>query len=204
MEVIWVYPRACGGTNNAPSSDGLRNGLSPRVRGNPHSGEVTVDAQGSIPARAGEPSQSSRTDEQVRVYPRACGGTDIIGAEVNDVEGLSPRVRGNRGAAICAARRERSIPARAGEPGGRGIPTPDFGVYPRACGGTCRRRSAPPRLRGLSPRVRGNRLTSVLYQVPPRSIPARAGEPPGRGVGPLRLQVYPRACGGTLRSRALM
>ena len=50
---------------------------------------------------------------------------------------------------------------------------------------------------GLSPRVRGNRAADAQHRIDPRSIPARAGEPPaGRPAGPSRT-VYPRACGGT-------
>ena len=51
-----VYPRACGGTPLSSRDVISSNGLSPRVRGNPHriKGESTY--AGSIPARAGEPS----------------------------------------------------------------------------------------------------------------------------------------------------
>ena len=52
---IWVYPRVCGGTNNAPCNLHGHDGLSPRVRGNLLEGE----------------------HEETRgpVYPRVCGGT---------------------------------------------------------------------------------------------------------------------------------
>ena len=133
--------------------------------------------------------------------------------------GLSPRVRGNRHAIVDAGKAIRSIPARAGEPRcqdpiDRAGAT---GVYPRACGGTkeqlgitvAREGLSPPcggtlrwrrgqaDLGGLSPRVRGNPVSTQHRQTQQRSIPARAGEPM-LSIAQLRLHaVYPRACGGT-------
>ena len=78
---------------------------------------------------------------------------------------------------MCVKRVRGSIPARAGEPPSHHPSTSDSRVYPRACGGTPGRTSAPGTGRGLSPRVRGNLLRIVHY--------------------PDRLRVYPRACGGT-------
>ena len=175
----WVYPRACGGTVVFARLNICKRGLSPRVRGN----RATVSR--SIPARAGEPKKyttviPARAGEPIlvrlhhgpyQVYPRACGGT-------------SP------------------------------LPTthPIDTVYPRACGGTCVIYIDGGPSEGLSPRVRGNRVTPVritqdrnglsprvrgnLVMIAegvflPRSIPARAGEPPApspagstRGLSP--------------------
>ena len=50
-----VYPRACGGTANAPTQ--------------------IVGTLGSIPARAGEPPPPADLGGPQPVYPRACGGT---------------------------------------------------------------------------------------------------------------------------------
>ena len=55
--------------------------------------------------------------------------------------------------------------------------------------------------RGLSPRVRGNRLSHAFSLYYRRSIPACAGEPSSLVVGQHRHQVYPRVCGGTPRYR---
>ena len=53
---------------------------------------------------------------------------------------------------------------------------------------------------GLSPRVRGNLADPAGPRRPPGSIPACAGEPAfGRGKIFL-FWVYPRVCGGTLRT----
>ena len=152
---------------------------------------------GSIPACAGEPFCYPLYAPACGVYPRVCGGTICRIPQPPGVDGLSPRVRGNRpddrGNGACRG----SIPACAGEPKTPfRIPTA-APVYPRVCGGTPA--SYPPagRLPGLSPRVRGNRAGDCARPLVWRSIPACAGEPPGRRKrGPGR-RVYPRVCGGT-------
>ena len=72
-------------------------------------------------------------------------------------------------------------------------------VYPRACGGTPITGPLAGSRRGLSPRLRGNRVLDRHGISIEGSIPAPAGEPLGQEVGPCRYAVYPRACGGTLR-----
>ena len=71
-------------------------GLSPRVRGNPSAIRLTVCGWRSIPARAGEPRVDGGLVLVVGVYPRACGGTVLDSSQPEYIEGLSPRVRGNR------------------------------------------------------------------------------------------------------------
>ena len=70
-----VYPRVCGGTVTSPPYDNLRQGLSPRMRGNLADGLVALRYHGSIPAYAGEPAYSEFYPGQLEVYPRVCGGT---------------------------------------------------------------------------------------------------------------------------------
>ncbi len=89
------------------------------------------------------------------------------------------------------------IPAHAGEPRLENCQDKSQMAYPRACGGTPLHSKRGQFLRGLSPRMRGNRdlLEKLIHGSGP--IPAHAGEP---GVF-LRLfkklRAYPRACGGT-------
>ena len=55
----WVYPRVCGGTQTGMGEAVVEEGLSPRVRGNPHHPRHRHDRPGSIPACAGEPCAPS-------------------------------------------------------------------------------------------------------------------------------------------------
>ena len=65
------------------------------------------------------------------------------------------------------------------------------------CGGTWRISTTSLASLGLSPRVRGNRASWWLQLVPPRSIPACAGEPFADSKAERKKEVYPRVCGGT-------
>ncbi len=172
-------------------------GLSPRVRGNRDRVRLALAARRSIPACAGEPSRSRRGPPRCGVYPRVCGGTAYNTMEGERVEGLSPRVRGNRDRVRLALAARRSIPACAGEPSRSRRGPPRCGVYPRVCGGTAYNTMEGERVEGLSPRVRGNRDRVRLALAARRSIPACAGEPSRSRRGPPRCGVYPRVCGGT-------
>ena len=135
-----VYPRVCGGTYDDYEDAVHGHGLSPRVRGNHTGAGFPAQCPRSIPACAGEPSTPLAVCRWCAVYPRVCGGTDAPGVLMDEMGGLSPRVRGNP--ATWTAYSD--------------IAT----VYPRVCGGTG---AGPDDMRGaygLSPRVRGNRATS--------------------------------------------
>ena len=133
-------------------------------------------ADGSIPARAGEPRHGDKRHR---------------------TEGSIPARAGNRDWEQRQDGYGRSIPARAGEPASRSPSQSSESVYPRACGGTRPARRPCPCAQGLSPRVRGNRRDNVAIVVFDGSIPARAGEPGAARPSPYRRGVYPRACGGT-------
>ena len=194
-----VYPRVCGGTRHAALRvDGGR-GLSPRVRGNRLVPCDMEDASGSIPACAGEPGPDSLAAFCPPVYPRVCGGTRQLMHPDYGLDGLSPRVRGNLRSLRRPPYFTRSIPACAGEPAPGTGNTPAMRVYPRVCGGTCTKASCAWGVCGLSPRVRGNRVS--IRDVTPShgSIPACAGEPTVASAFTPPVMVYPRVCGGTLR-----
>ena len=111
-----VYPRVCGGTSALSSIADKVLGLSPRVRGN-HIACLTGEYFArSIPACAGEPTGSAVGARSGRVYPRVCGGTEVMAGGHRRAEGLSPRVRGNQETSIQQSQWAGSIPACAGEP----------------------------------------------------------------------------------------
>ena len=118
-------------------------------------------------------SPGRRVCASERVYPRAYGGTHGSGRLQ---PGLSPRVRGN-----LTTIRERSIPARTGEMPGT------WGLSPRVRGNRIHGVAAA----GLSPRVRGNLCPVHSKQ---RVYPRAYGGTPSRKP----QWVYPRAYAGEL------
>ena len=153
-----VYPRVCGGTIYKPDPDKEGEGLSPRVRGNLPGLQGGHDQVGSIPACAGEPRSPTAPMSPPMVYPRVCGGTVFPNVGDALVQGLSPRVRGNRRPAPALVFGQWSIPACAGEPDTYPPATRSQRVYPRVCGGTVKTMDRMQMGDGLSPRVRGNLL----------------------------------------------
>ena len=195
-----VYPRVCGGTQGDGLKGDLARGLSPRVRGNLWGESRWPICSGSIPACAGEPPLPPLVGGKYGVYPRVCGGTQMVARLWTPEQGLSPRVRGNRGVDPGPGVGGRSIPACAGEPPSVCGWTSLSRVYPRVCGGTTVGFQQSVVHRGLSPRVRGNRAPPDARRKCTGSIPACAGEPgAGSGAG-AGAGVYPRVCGGTMYS----
>ena len=111
-----VYPRVCGGTACVNCLLAVVEGLSPRVRGNPHPPRRQCLCHRSIPACAGEPRSRPGPPAAPRVYPRVCGGTRKRVAGPEPQIGLSPRVRGNRFWVRGGYPLKGSIPVCAGEP----------------------------------------------------------------------------------------
>ena len=132
-----------------------------------------------------------------KVYPRVCGGTAWAISIMSIFEGLSPRVRGNRGRHGKPLLGIGSIPACAGEPASPSRLPDGRAVYPRVCGGTNGTDHFYPEDVGLSPRVRGNRMPHDSTDAIRGSIPACAGEPMLSCWPRMRHGVYPRVCGGT-------
>ena len=109
------------------------------MRGNPHVVKGFQEADGSIPAGAGEPVAVESDPPVTEVYPRGCGGTWLDDAGRALKEGLSPRVRGNLRDLGTDAYPYGSIPAGAGEPQRDVSCSCPRTVYPRGCGGTVRK-----------------------------------------------------------------
>ena len=191
------YPRECGGTQRRPPFAAGSGGLSPRVRGNPPCRSPTPHGTGAIPASAGEPPRVRMRSWPAWGYPRECGGTQVLLDLPSTVEGLSPRVRGNRSRPTPAVSSRRAIPASAGEPAGDPAPPHAAAGYPRECGGTPANRTDLRQLRGLSPRVRGNPIYTAAAALQDGAIPASAGEPSGDSERRGTPRGYPRECGGT-------
>ena len=111
-----VYPRVGGETRHLVSPTKLAKGLSPRGRGNLSPAPTGSPSGWSIPAWAGKPCRSQVCRRCWRVYPRVGGETRYIGLPLRQIEGLSPRGRGNPAPAAFEPTGAWSIPAWAGKP----------------------------------------------------------------------------------------
>ena len=174
-----AYPRACGATFSVVHWYCMRQGLSPRVRGNLQRDGFAQSDAGPIPARAGQPDCCRNHASAPGAYPRACGATRHRRGRCCQESGLSPRVRGNQAMPNKNLPTFGPIPARAGQPFRRVFIDTTNMAYPRACGATDRLAVVIDRPRGLSPRVRGNLRQGGRHGLRQGPIPARAGQPPG-------------------------
>ena len=147
------------------------------MRGNPKKVLPALARTRSIPAHAGQPVCRKARIDHAEVYPRACGATMRWQRGERGVEGLSPRMRGNRTPMSANPTFRRSIPAHAGQPAADSSPGISFWVYPRACGATASNTAKKSARRGLSPRMRGNLAPESKPTVVAGSIPAHAGQP---------------------------
>ena len=97
--------------------------------------------------------------------------------------GLSPRGRGNPVDADGRLVLLGSIPAWAGKPSAKLSRMVSIEVYPRVGGETAGKPNAGIKIKGLSPRGRGNRNIVQFGPYNRRSIPAWAGKPAPQGWG---------------------
>ena len=191
-----VHPRVCGERSAAeavghwlagssPRVRGTRKpskaatdevgGSSPRVRGTPANPASDLQMQRFIPACAGNAPAWTGANAATAVHPRVCGERPAGRQALAEHTGSSPRVRGTRGHACPQLRRQRFIPACAGNASSTA--------------------AASPSINGSSPRVRGTRLSLLSPFCLDRFIPACAGNAPTRPEPPPRTPVHPRVCG---------
>ena len=173
----WAYPRTCGGALSDAEMKLVEAGLSPHLRGSRVSSFSGVRVSGPIPAPAGEPETILQRQEELRAYPRTCGGARIAARGLRGDPGLSPHLRGSLTHAQHFAVRDGPIPAPAGEPIYSSISHTARWAYPRTCGGAGVIRTTPWAAMGLSPRLRGSRHRRGRSGRREGPIPAPAGEP---------------------------
>ena len=150
----------------------------------------------SIPAGAGEPFSTMHLLLMIGVYPRGRGGAKRSATRYRQESGLSPRARGSLSERAPKSAQHGSIPAGAGEPLCSAPFLVNERVYPRGRGGAFDI-STPDRMAaGLSPRARGSPANAEPSCQSGGSIPAGAGEPWERVLGPGPEGVYPRGRGG--------
>ena len=127
------------------------------MRGNPDIDCRKLRLKGPIPACAGQPRGGRGGISLKRAYPRVCGATFFGLLSSFFRLGLSPRVRGNQVITNLPLNLDGPIPACAGQPAVVSMLFSLVRAYPRVCGATQTTGKVIPELKGLSPRVRGNR-----------------------------------------------
>ncbi len=177
LQMMRVYPHACGETPIVYCDTGFNAGLSPRMWGNRClllNRDVIVR---SIPTHVGKPGQTHQTNRLKRVYPHACGETTGTSRRLPFGSGLSPRMWGNlelQGIYISCSR---SIPTHVGKPCLASENRRSIRVYPHACGETYSTYSVVYLYMGLSPRMWGNPQCYHSSELLVRSIPTHVGKP---------------------------
>ncbi len=151
-----AYPRPRGGAKASPSMRSISEGLSPPARGSPAHSVVRRAAAPPIPARAGEPPESSPRARERRAYPRPRGGATSSTRWPAPAAGLSPPARGSHDRDLGLGSYLRPIPARAGEPPPPTTTPRVSTAYPRPRGGAVKTPGAVRDVRGLSPPARGS------------------------------------------------
>ena len=123
------------------------------------------------------------------------------------LSGSSPRTRGTDVAVVGNQRRDRFIPAHAGNSTHKSTPNSPATVHPRARGEQTRTAIARPRCAGSSPRTRGTVDAGSTGGADHRFIPAHAGNRAAASRRCHRSAVHPRARGEqetSLNSRSLI
>ena len=191
------HPRAGGETPQHRHDAGLLEGPSPRGRGNLAACLGVAVRFGTIPARAGKPSNPSSWGCPSWDHPRAGGETTFASFTPPSTPGPSPRGRGNPRS--CARWRgvHGTIPARAGKPPTAAAMRCRRRDHPRAGGETALVYSRPTNPSPPSPRGRGNRPNGDARNTTPPTIPARAGKPPLLALTARPTRDHPRAGGET-------
>ena len=155
MDKITVHPRACGEHATGQNCTITLRGSSPRLRGTRHEQQGSQAIQRFIPALAGNTSAAGRYRAPAAVHPRACGEHNRINAKIFSLPGSSPRLRGTRRIADRHAKRDRFIPALAGNTTPMPHKPAPAPVHPRACGEHGINLDYNELDRGSSPRLRG-------------------------------------------------
>ena len=199
--LVGAYPRTSGATEPKDGKKYAIEGLSPHERGNPEHGASGPCKVGPIPARAGQPEQTSSACRGHRAYPRTSGATTLTMAFARDCRGLSPHERGNRAFQSRIQGWRGPIPARAGQPISRRSGRPRRRAYPRTSGATDQRVVVVRTDQGLSPHERGNPNALDQVTLLHGPIPARAGQPLIELKKAEDRRAYPRTSGATRGTR---
>ena len=128
------HPRVCGEHEIAALAACPRLGSSPRMRGTPRHDINPKEANGIIPAYAGNTCPRPSWRPSNGDHPRVCGEHWINARRNVKIMGSSPRMRGTLADDGEPCFTPGIIPAYAGNTGSRSTMPPTFWDHPRVCG----------------------------------------------------------------------
>ncbi|CAK0678187.1 hypothetical protein FGAF1140_09780 [Escherichia coli] len=167
-------------------------GLSPLARGTPILEFVIWTPMRFIPAGAGNSSSAFLCAVSKSVYPRWRGELSTIYPPLLNGTGLSPLARGTLPLVSCRPRKNRFIPAGAGNSNSYTDKSSKQTVYPRWRGELAVPLHQRVQNPGLSPLARGTRCCLYRTLRESRFIPAGAGNSATRWQSSYPTTVYPR------------
>ena len=167
-------------------------GLSPLARGTPILEFVIWTPMRFIPAGAGNSSSAFLCAVSKSVYPRWRGALSTIYPPLLNGTGLSPLARGTLPLVSCRPRKNRFIPAGAGNSNSYTDKSSKQTVYPRWRGELAVPLHQRVQNPGLSPLARGTRCCLYRTLRESRFIPAGAGNSKPIFTRLLLIAVYPR------------
>ena len=188
-------PACAGNTPPGDPSMNLHSGSSPRVRGTRGLDPRQGLGDRFIPACAGNTGSAGLWPQPKTVHPRVCGEHQRTAARTSTNAGSSPRVRGTRRGRHRDNRRNRFIPACAGNTRHRRRRLIASSVHPRVCGEHEAASLSGVGKYGSSPRVRGTRHGRGVRGARERFIPACAGNTHEQMGRQRQCPVHPRVCG---------
>ncbi len=195
-----VHPRACGERIMGEVLSQRERGASPRMRGTGNPQTRPASAGRCIPAHAGNGLPLVKNRSAWLVHPRACGERAFALADLAQVGGASPRMRGTEALPGRPLGVQRCIPAHAGNGTGPTACSASRTVHPRACGERGIGQTGANLPTGASPRMRGTGESGRARVFGGRCIPAHAGNGPCWAVLATPWTVHPRACGERRRA----
>ena len=193
--LAWDHPHAYGnkGTAVVPLLNII--GSSPRVWGQVVCGRSCQLNTGIIPTRMGTRNVILPTSRRIWDHPHAYGDKIRIRTVISDLIGSSPRVWGQEKPIVHPYHESRIIPTRMGTSGGSPLRRKIVQDHPHAYGDKRFQLSPAVTVKGSSPRVWGQDISTDTPLADGRIIPTRVGTRLANKNNPTETEDHPHACG---------
>ena len=165
------------------------------MRGTAFRPQISIQQARFIPAYAGNSRTAGCSGGAFPVHPRVCGEQRFSVCLTNRLHGSSPRMRGTGNYFEYANKKNRFIPAYAGNRISRLNGFKLKAVHPRVCGEQLDLTNSEKISFGSSPRMRGTVCNIWQHCFAGRFIPAYAGNRKSITLPIGCESVHPRVCG---------